>query len=189
MRYFTRGWANGELTDQEDEAVWKAYDARLGEIAPRLPPSITRLHDGVSLHDALIESVRWKPSAAELRLSLVGGTSEAGYQAIDLTYRGAMLGWHRLESLRNVACNREACILYQEIDIADDGALVHRLLFWPSDEVTIDFRELEYACVPRADCRVTLHGAFVIEDEDEDEDDNQPQEPQSCINGIFRAAQ
>jgi len=79
-----------------------------------------------------------------------------------------MLGHSRIESLRNVACNREACVLYQEIDVADDGTLTHRLLFWPNDEVTIDFNELDYACAPRGDCRVSLPGAFVVEDEDEE---------------------
>jgi hypothetical protein len=81
-----------------------------------------------------------------------------------------MLGKRRIESLRNVACNRDACVLYQEIDIANEGALVHRLLFWPNDEVTIEFSDLEYVCVPRDDCRVTLGGAFVVLDGDEGED-------------------
>jgi hypothetical protein len=87
--------------------------------------------EGVSLHDALIDSVRWKPSLAELRVTLVAGTLEVSYETIDLIYRGARLGKHRIESLRNAACNREACVLYQEIDIDDDdGTLIHRLLFW-----------------------------------------------------------
>jgi hypothetical protein len=45
--------------------------------------------------------------------------------------------------------------------------LGHRLFFWPRDEVTIDFRELDYACTPRNDCGVTPGGAFV-EDDNED---------------------
>ena len=167
VRYFSRGWANGDLSDEEDETVNRAYETRLAEIASRLPPPLTRLWQGVSLHDALIESVHWKPSVAELLLTLVAGTMETGYHTVHLTYRGAMLGKHRIDSLRSAARDREACILYQEIDIADDGMLVHRLLFWPRDEVTIDFRELDYACTPRNDCRVTLGGTFV-EDDNED---------------------
>ena len=85
----------------------------------------------------------------------------------DLSRRDARQGSNRIESLRNVACNREACVLYQEIDIADEGSLAHRLLFWPNDEVTIEFSELECVCVPRNDCRVTLGGAFVVAEDDE----------------------
>ena len=170
MRYFTRGWANGELTDDEGDCVRKAYATRLEEIASKLPSSMARLRQGVSLHDALIESVRWRPSAAELHVTLVAGTSEVGYETIDLTYRGAMLGRRRIESLRNAACNREACVLYHEIDIADDDrTLAHRLLFWPNEEVTIEFLELEYASASRSDCRVALGGAFVVDPEGEDQ--------------------
>lgn len=167
MRYFTRGWANGELTDDEVEKVREAYEKRLAEIASRLPSAVTRLEQGVSLHDALIESVRWTPSVAELRLTLVAGDLEVGYHAIQLTYRGAVLGNHRIESLRNVAHNREACVLYDEVDIADDGTLAHRLLFWPNEEVAIDFRELQYACTPRNDRRVTRGSAFMVDKEGE----------------------
>ena len=44
-------------------------------------------------------------------------------------------------------------MLYDEVDINDDGLLVHRLLFWPREEVTIDFRELELAVEAREDCQ------------------------------------
>lgn len=122
----------------------------------------------VSLHDAIIERVRWKPSAKELRLRLVASGACDVFQTVDLIYRGAMLGRERIESLRNAADDREACILYDEIDVAEDGTLTHRLLFWPNQEATIEFRELEYSGAPRNDARVTLGGAFVVEAEDQD---------------------
>jgi hypothetical protein len=131
-----------------------------------------QLLEGVSVHDALIESVRWRPLVKELRLALVGGISETGYHSIYLTYKGAMLGFARINSLRNAASNREACVLYQEVDVDADGTFVHRLLFWPNDEVTIDFTELEYLCEPRDDCRVALGGAFVIDNDEPDDIDS-----------------
>lgn len=162
MKYFTRGWANGELGDLETDRVREAYVARLEAIAAKLPPPMARL-GAASLHDALIESVRWKPSAAELRVALVAGDSQTGYESVVLTYRGAMLGEPRIESLRRVARDREACVLYDEVDLADDGALVHRLLFWPNEELTIEFRELEYSSAPRPDRRLAPGSAFVVE--------------------------
>ena len=162
MRYFTRGWAVGDLTEEESDRASERYAARLDAIADRLSPPMARLRSGVSLHDALIESVRWNPQVAELRLTLVAGTLERGYHTVVLVYRGALLGVQRIESLRRAASNREACVLYNEIDVADDGTFVHRILFWPSEETTIDFRELEYLDTPRGDCRVHLAGAFVV---------------------------
>lgn len=163
MRYFTRGWANGELTEEEGAAVNAAYRARIAEIAPRLPPAMIRLRQGVSLHDAVIESVRWDPSRKRLRLALVAEALEVGYQLLELTYHGAMLGKARIDSLRNVVSNKGACVLYQELDISEDGDLVHRLLFYPNEEVTIDFRSLDYTSTPRADARMTFGGVFAIE--------------------------
>jgi hypothetical protein len=114
---------------------------------------------GISVHDAIIDSVVWTPASKELVIVLVTGTSELGYQAVSLTYGGAMLGKRRLDSLRRAALDRETEVLYQEVDIEED-VLVHRLLFWPREEVTIDFRELVLTTEVRADRRVGLLGAF-----------------------------
>jgi hypothetical protein len=43
-------------------------------------------------------------------------------------------------------------------------------LFWPRDEVTIDFRELRLQITPRADRRVELGGAFVEIDDASESD-------------------
>jgi hypothetical protein len=120
---------------------------------------------------SLSKSVYWNRGDAELRLTLVAGTLERGYHTIVLVYRGAMLGTRRIESLRRAACDREACVLYNEIDVDDDdGHFVHRILFWPSEEVTLDFRELEYRDTPRDDARVALGGAFVVAGPADDDD-------------------
>jgi len=111
--------------------------------------------------------VRWKPVTRELRLTLVTGTSEVGYETVELSYRGALLGRARIQALRGAAMNREACILYTEIDMDQDGMFEHRLLFWPNEEVTLTFAALELTRAPRSDKRVRLHGAFVIESDDE----------------------
>jgi hypothetical protein len=175
MRYFTRGWANGELGDA-GEQIAEAYRRRLDEITPRLPESARVLAREINLHDAIIERVRWCPATRELSLELVAHVDRAGYRTIALTYLGALLGEQRLETLRMVARDRETEILYDEVDIDDDDnddLLVHRLLFWPRDELTIDFRELRLEVTPRDDKRVTLGGAFV-EVQPADDDTSEP---------------
>ena len=57
MRYFTRGWVNGELRDDAFEQVVDAYRARIAEITPRLPAPMIRLAHELDLHDGLIERV------------------------------------------------------------------------------------------------------------------------------------
>jgi hypothetical protein len=160
MRYFSRGWVNGDLDDDECDQVSKAYEARLTEIAPRLPESLVRLAREVSLHDAVIESITWSPSLRVLTLELIAGDLQRGYHAATLTYSGALLGEQRLETLRSVGRDREACVLYDEVDLGTDGLLVHRILFWPREELTIDFEALELTVADRADRRVLMGNAF-----------------------------
>jgi hypothetical protein len=54
-------------------------------------------------------------------------------------------------------------------DFDGEGGFSHRLLFWPRDELTIDFTGLSPEIADREDGRVSLGGFFVeILPEDED---------------------
>lgn len=159
MRYFTRGWVEGELTDAECEHANAAYWARIAEIMPRLPPDLVRLVREIRLHDGIIELVSWTAHLNRLQLTLVGENTCEECVAVQLTYGGAMLSRDRLASLKRAALNRETELLYDEVDLAD-GILSHRLLFTPSEEVTIDFRAFEMQVSSRTDRRVHLRPAF-----------------------------
>jgi hypothetical protein len=163
MRYFTRGWAAGDLSDEEDQAVRDAYDARLAKIAERLPPAMLRLAREVSLHDGLIESIFWSPKKKLLKLDLVCGDLQRGYSLVELSYGEALLGGQRLAALKRAALSRETELLYDEVDIGEDGLLCHRILFWPNEEVTLDFSQFEMSISPRPDRRVELLGTFYEE--------------------------
>lgn len=158
MRYFTRGFFGGELDDGEVARAEAAYAARLEAIMPLLPAAVRELA-GLSLHDAIIEVIRWDPAARRLRLSVVVPHS-AGCRAVALAYTGAMLGESRVQVLRDVARDRESQVLASEVDRDDAGTLSHRLLFWPRDELTIDFTGLELETADRKDARVHLAPFF-----------------------------
>ena len=170
MRFFTRGWVSGELPDEEWERTERDYIAYLEAISARLPDQMLALAREVNLHDAWIECVEWEPAKAQLVLRLVTRPGSGTNEAVTITYFGAMLGEQRLEVLRNVARDRKTEILYSEVDVDEDGVLAHRLLFWPRDELTIDFEALTLEVQPRADDHVPLGGFFVellADDEDE----------------------
>lgn len=175
MRYFTRGWANGDLNDSEVEAVTAAYSARVAVIEDRLPEPMLRLARLGSLHDGVIEQVTWDPASKCLMLDLVTWTPSPSqhFQSVRLTVAGALLGQRRLDTLRAVAADRSSCILYWEVDVADDqdsaeAPLILRFLFWPREELSIDFAELTLDVVDRTDDRVRLHPYFVEIAPDED---------------------
>lgn len=164
MRSFTRGWHAGELSDEESQQTFRDYQAHLEAISGRLPDPMVALARDVDLHDAVIESVEWAPEAASLVLRLVTRQFESGgkgRQAVSLTYSDVMLGEQRLGVLRSVARDRATEILYSEVDCDEEGVLAHRLLFWPRDELTIEFGTMTLELQPRADDRVRLGGFFV----------------------------
>lgn len=93
--------------------------------------------------------------------SHVAATAQGEGVLLKLSYGGAMLGVSRVESLRRAALSRETMLLYDEVDIDEEGILAHRLLFHPCEEVTIDFRDFALQASPRADLRVKLGPAFL----------------------------
>ena len=87
-----------------------------------------------------------------------------------LTCSWALLGDRRIRTLRDVARDRETEILESEVDCDDEGVFSHRLLFWPRDELTIDFVGLSLEIADREDRRVNPGGGFFVEILPEDED-------------------
>lgn len=162
MKYFTRGLYNGEFDDEDDARVQRAYRARLEAIADRLTPALRVLANDVVVHDSIIEVVRWWPEVKKLVVQLV--TTHPVTHAcstVTITYHGALLGRSRLDTLRLVANDRATEVLNHEVDIDDDGLVVHRMLFWPRDEVTIDCTTLDVCIVDRDTPHVLLGAAFI----------------------------
>ncbi len=102
MRYFTRGWANGELDDAAAEKVTRDYASRLEQIRASLPGPMQELAR-LSLHDGLLEQVTWNPVDRHLRLQIVGGDLGAGYFCADLAYSGTSIGRSVVDALRRAA--------------------------------------------------------------------------------------
>jgi hypothetical protein len=170
MRYLTRGWLNGELSDAEWKRADEAYAARVEEIASRLPPAMLRLGRDISLHDAVIEKIVWNPMTRRLQMSFVYYNQlQQGHLLVQLIYDGAMLGNARIDSLRRAAESRLTELVYNEIDASDDGHLIHRLLFEPCEEVTIDFEQFDMTLTPRPDGRVELLVPFCEKVQDDEE--------------------
>lgn len=182
MRYFHRGWADGELSDLEYERTQAAYEDRLAEISPRLTADLMTLA-GADLNDALIEHIEWAPSIRRLVLELVVGSNQAGYSIMRLTFRDALLGEHRQETLRDLGRDRRVEMLAHEVDLDQVGALEDieqdqtpasgytvRMLFWPTYELTIDFAALELETRP-APGRLISPGDAYVELHREDPED------------------
>jgi hypothetical protein len=155
-QYFTRNWYAGD--DDADrtitvEAYWRHVDA----IADRLPPTVRTFAREVNLHDGRFRAVTFTPSTGVLEMKLRCGDLQVGYFDLNLKYIGVHLPDTALAQLIAPVNNPTAEILYDEIDLGDDGRLVHRLALWPATdralwpftEVVISFITLDYVQRPR----------------------------------------
>lgn len=133
MRFFTRAWTQGELTDEAFEAVPEAYRRHLGALG--LPASVVVLAES-NLHDALVLDVEDEPKRLRLRLRV--GDHQRGYSDLRITYTGATTDSATLAALRA----HEAEVLYSEID-RTGGRYAHRLLLWPAGEAVIAFEDVK----------------------------------------------
>ena len=152
MKYFTRGWHSGELDDAETERLPAAYRSRVEQLRSKMPRDIAEL-SATCLHDSLIDRVVWDPQKRILRMELVCKTDAEGCFGLSLEYEGVKIGKQYLVLLAERARDRRTEILENEVDLDDDGSWVHRILFWPTSEVSIWFASLKLRRSARADRR------------------------------------
>jgi hypothetical protein len=149
MKYFTRPWATGELTDEEFEETFRAYRSHVEGLVGHLPGAVAELATSISLHDGIIRRVSVDRRAAGLRIELRCGDQQVGYFDAVLQYLGVPLEETDLDSLEDRARDPRTRVLYDEVDIDGDGRLCHRFLFWPDGELEIRFTSFALARVKR----------------------------------------
>ncbi len=149
MKFFTREWHAGEMSDEESERIVSDYWAYIDTLLPSLPPSVATLAREINLHDGLIHRVLIQPEQKQLELGLRCGDLQVGYFNLDLTYSEVRMDLLDIPFLQGLAQNRQTEMLYDEVDLEDDD-YVHRLLFWPEGEIAIVFRGLQIVRTPRA---------------------------------------
>lgn len=158
MKFFTRSWANGDMDDAECRAVSVRYKDHLDAILPVLPDAVGRLATAINVHDGLIRRACFEAGSRTFALALRCGDLQVGNFDLDLTYSHAELCPGDLAQLREVASDAGAEALYDEVDMGGDATYIHRVLFWPSAEIEVTFRELTLRITPRPDREVTREG-------------------------------
>ena len=147
--FFTRAWATGELSTEESEAVLARYEQHLEQITPRLPATVRVLARELNLFDARIRRARLDRAGRELRLELRCGDERVGHYDLDLAYLGAIVDAADAAVLERAARDPEAAVWFDEVDVADGDAFLHRILFRPGAECEVLFRALSLRMAPR----------------------------------------
>lgn len=154
MRFFTREWKNGELTDEEYDAVVPAYWQHYAEIASKLPTTVQQFSPTISLHDGLPWYARVDRTALTLEIISRCGDQQVGYFDLALRYRLTSVRAECIAAVARMVADSEAEMFYDEFDLAPHGQYVHRILLWPTDELAIEFSEFSYECIARPDREV-----------------------------------
>lgn len=147
MKFFTREWHGGD--DDEPDGRFEAYRVHLDGILSRLPPRLLTFAKAVNVHDALVRQVRLDRRARALTLDLRVGNTGSGYFDLDIHYGGLQLATLDGQALARIAQNQRAEALYDEFDLAPNGRFVHRWLWWPYEDVDLEFESFEFTCEPR----------------------------------------
>lgn len=164
MKYFTRAWHNGELDDKLSDKIYEDYCENLKKLSQAMPSDIKQLAMGINLHDAIIENVVVFTQEHSIALTLVVGDLSIGYQTVKIVYENVTMDKSSLDIIEKRSRDRCTCILSQEIDYGANGQYIHRLIFWPEDEVEISFLNLKLIIESCENRRVELGGYFVEKD-------------------------
>jgi hypothetical protein len=150
MKYFTREWASGMLSERKWESVYPRYRRHIANILPLLPDNIARLETEIIIHDGLIRGVAVNRKPGTLSLELRCGDLQVGYYDLNLHYSGVAFSKLDLSTLATVARDPDTECLYDELDI-ENKQYVHRILFYPAGEIEIIFMNLNSEKVSRPD--------------------------------------
>jgi hypothetical protein len=149
MKYFTRGWHSGEYDEETCDQMRAAYWDRIKFLRPSMPGSVKKLATATRLHDALIDRILWDARKRKLKIELVlvRDINRSGGLGAVLLYKGVQISDQQIGQLAERARDRRTVILYDEIDLEENGNWVHRLLFWPVGEISIWFSSLKLSRV------------------------------------------
>lgn len=139
MKFFTRAWANGELSDEATQAIGPAYRDYLDSL--NLSPHLRELAD-LNSHDGYILNVNYDEAANSLKLRLRCGDLQVGYFDATLVFADAVIPPNDVELLRQATRPNDAEILYDEVDVLGRNKFEYRMLLWPDGEAAIRFRDV-----------------------------------------------
>ncbi len=150
MKYMTMDWWSGAV----DRSTADAYGPYFQSIKDRLPPSVRRLHEDVSLHDSNLRLLvaNWNHHTVEIQLD--------GYvwepDKLPDAKQSILLRYFDVMSLTSTADPKTGLggphgygdLGYDELELLDDLAVEHRMLFSTGIEIAIRFKNMSIDCKP-----------------------------------------
>jgi hypothetical protein len=150
MKFFTRQWCDGELSDEDADAMPTAYRAHLIALRSRMPATLRAFAQGINIHDGRVRGIALDRTRARLTISMRCGDNQVGYFDLDITYSGVSLREADRLALRKLGRKTDIEALHDEVDVSSPGAWVHRMLFSDYQEVSVAFEHFGMRLEPMA---------------------------------------
>jgi hypothetical protein len=150
MRFYSREWATGGLTDEKWLESDIAYSREIAILRPTLPASVALLESAEpfgGIHDAHVRAFAEDPVVS---LELVAGDLQRGYWDVSLEFADASVRVQGGRMSDLVVDPREkplTRLLYDELDRSDNG-FAWRVLAWPTIEFEIQFSDVAVTWAP-----------------------------------------
>jgi hypothetical protein len=141
LKFFTRLWASGGLTNEETDRIRDAYWNSIETLLPHLPTQLAALAT-TNLHDSLPESVIVDRINKSILLTVLAGDLSSGYFKLTITYYDVDIDDIDISTFSHVLGHPNSELLFDEVDIVNEGKFVHRILFYPYGEFTITFSSI-----------------------------------------------
>lgn len=140
MKYFTKEWCFGEMTDEQCDATLNRYKKYIDQIYISLPFVLKVLAKNTPFHDGIVNSIEIQ----EDNLTLIGifGDLEIGYFKLKIVYKKTNIETNN-RSFFSIFNKELLEILSDEIEILPDGYYSHKLLFSSKKEFEITFKDVE----------------------------------------------
>jgi hypothetical protein len=139
MKFFSRSWINGEMSDDQAAALPQAYWRYLDAL--HLPPPLVALSK-VNLHDAQVLRVEHHPDHSRLTIRLRCGDLQRGYSDVSLDFAQVTVDRATLDTLSRAVRPAPVEVLYDEVDRTGE-CFCYRLILYPSGDVSIQFQQAE----------------------------------------------
>lgn len=153
MKFLTKeiydSWYSNHEDDRPLGAAYKAYQATVRNASAAWPERVRALAELRGVDDGLVVEVHHLRSLNRLILVLRCGHLQMGYYDLVLSYYDAEISPEHELTLARIARSSREEVFEQELEVAEDGRIVHRLMFHPGDWFAISCRELDWTSISR----------------------------------------
>lgn len=141
MKYFTKKWCFGDLTEKAIQDRVDAYKTYIDKIYDELPFVLKVLSKEINLHDGIIKKITLNKDSSILNMIGIFGDAQVGYFVLNIKYVNVSnLNEKNLGSTVNT---KNLLILSDEIEKIEGNLYSHRMIFSSKRELEINFEKIE----------------------------------------------